>query len=141
MEADLPIDASLTIPGEELWFRASRAGGPGGQHVNTTASRVTLIWKLRTSAALDEEARERLLFRLASRLTDDGELQISVTDSRSQLQNRETARQRLAELVRAARVTPKARRPTRPSKGSQERRIAAKKARSQALGRRRSHDD
>lgn len=140
MEADLRIDAHLTIPGEELRVSTSRAGGPGGQGVNTTDSRVTLRWNVRTSAVLDLDARSWLGNRLASKLTADGELVVSVGDERSQLQNRERARERLAALVREARVVPKARRPTRPSRGSKERRITEKKTRGARLRDRRGDD-
>jgi len=133
VEADLPVDARLTIPGAELRVSTSRSGGPGGQHVNTTDSRVTLRWNVRTSAALDEPARERLLERLGPKLTLDGDVMVSVSDDRSQMFNRQLARERLAALVRAARVPTKARHATRPTRGSKERRITAKKARGARL--------
>ncbi|MSQ03633.1 MAG: aminoacyl-tRNA hydrolase [Myxococcales bacterium] len=133
MEAPLPIDARLTIPGDELAVSTSRAGGPGGQHVNTTDSRVTLRWNVRTSVALPDEARAWLLAKLAARLTLEGEVMVSVSDERSQLLNRQLARERLAALIRAARVVPKARRPTRPTWGSRQRRLTSKKSRSDRL--------
>lgn len=133
VEADLPIDAVLTIPGEELRVSTSRSGGPGGQGVNTTDSRVTLRWNVRTSPTLGDEARMNLVTRLGPRLTLDGDVMVSVSDERSQLSNRETARERLAALVRAARIVQKARRPTRPSRGSKERRLTAKKSRGDRL--------
>lgn len=133
MEADLPVDGRLTIPGAELRVSTSRSGGPGGQHVNTTDSRVTLRWNVRTSAALDEPARERLLERLGPKLTLDGDVMVSVSDDRSQMFNRQLARERLAALVRAARVPTKARHATRPTRGSKERRITAKKTRGARL--------
>ena len=82
----------------------SRASGPGGQKVNKTSSRVTLRWSIATSAALSERQRARLLARLRSRLTRDGELVLHAQRSRSQASNREQARARLVELVRAALV-------------------------------------
>jgi len=133
MEADLPVNPRLTIPGEELVVSTSRSGGPGGQHVNTTDSRVTLRWNVRTSSALCEEDRERLFEKLAARLTREGEVMVSVSDDRSQLVNRGLARERLAAGVAAALVIPRVRRPTRPSRGSKERRIAAKKRRGDRL--------
>ena len=133
MEADLPVDGRLTIPGVELRVATSRSGGPGGQHVNTTDSRVTLRWNVRTSAALDDEARARLMERLGPKLTLDGDVMVSVSDDRSQLTNRELARERLAALVRGARVVQKSRRPTRPTRGSKERRLTAKKSRGARL--------
>lgn len=131
MEADLPIPArdGLIIPGWELWFTASRAGGPGGQHVNTSSSRVTLWWNLAGTTVLDEAQRARVQRRLASRINAEGILQVSAEDERSQLANREAARSRLAALVGEALHVQKARRPTRPSRGSQERRMTAKKQR------------
>lgn len=133
MEADLPVDHSLTIPGTELRVSTSRSGGPGGQSVNTTDSRVTLRWNVRDSAALSEEARERLLVRLSTKLTLDGDVMVSVSDERSQLMNRELARQRLAAVVRGARTVQKSRRATRPTRGSKERRHTAKKTRGERL--------
>lgn len=133
MEADLRIDPRLTIPGEELGIATSRSGGPGGQHVNTTESRVTIRWQITTSVALSDEAKARLIERLGRRVTLAGELVISVSDERSQLTNREIARERLAAAVRAARVELAPRRPTKPSRGSKERRIQAKKVRSAHL--------
>lgn len=133
MEADLPIDAALTIPGEELRVSTSRSGGPGGQGVNTTDSRVTLRWNVRTSPTLGDEARMTLVTRLGPRLTLDGDIMVSVSDERSQLSNREIARERLAKLVQAARVIQKSRRPTRPSRRAKERRLTAKKSRGDRL--------
>ncbi|MCK6570211.1 aminoacyl-tRNA hydrolase [Myxococcota bacterium] len=129
MEADLPVDETVTIPGWELWFTASRAGGPGGQHVNTASTRVTLWWNLTGTTALDEARRARVQRRLATRINAEGVLQVSAEGERSQLANREAARARLAELVAAALVVPKARHATRPTRGSKERRLTAKKAR------------
>lgn len=133
MESDLPIDAGLTIPGAELRVTTSRSGGPGGQGVNTTDSRVTLRWNVRNSAALGEESRERLVARLNRRVTLEGDVSVSVSDERSQLSNRATARERLAAMVRGARTVQRARRPTRPTRGSKERRLGAKKARGEKL--------
>ena len=133
MEADLDIDARLVIPGAELSVATSRSGGPGGQSVNTTDSRVTLRWNIVTSLALSDEAKAKLIERLGRRVTLAGELLISVSDERSQLTNRELARERMAAAVRAARFEAKPRRPTRPSRGSQERRIQAKKVRGDTL--------
>lgn len=137
---DLPIRRGLVIPGHELQWQVSLAGGPGGQHVNKTASRVTLRWSVSKSGVLGEVQRARLLAKLASRLTQEGELLVHVSDSRSQLSNKETARQRLAELVREGLLVPKVRRPTRPTKGSQRRRVEGKKRRSDTKRQRRRPD-
>ena len=130
MEADLTIREGLVIPGWELWFTASRSGGPGGQHVNTSSTRITLYWNLGGTVVLDEAARARVQRRLASRVNSEGILQVSAEDDRSQAANRETARERLAALVAESLIIQKSRRPTRPTRGSKERRITAKKQRS-----------
>lgn len=140
MTGDIPIPGGPTIPAAELSWSASRASGPGGQHVNKTSSRVTLAWSVVESAVLDETQRARLLEKLAARLTQSGVLQIHAEDARSQLRNREIAAERLAELVAAALRRPKARRPTRPSRGVTERRLKAKKARSDRKANRKSPD-
>lgn len=128
MAADLPVTSRLTIPGEELTERFSRSSGPGGQGVNTTDSRVELVWDLAASA-LPADVRHRLRARLGPRLTGD-ELVVVASERRSQLRNREAARERLAGLVaRALAPPPPPRRATRPSRGATERRIAAKKRR------------
>lgn len=108
-------------------MRASRAGGPGGQHVNTSSTRVEVRWNVLTSTILTDEQRERLALRLAGRLDAEGYVRVVAADSRSQRQNRDAAESRLADLVRRALVIPKSRRPTRPSKAVQRRRSDAKK--------------
>lgn len=127
MDDDLVIGPGLMIPADELHWRATRAAGPGGQHVNTSATRVELVWDVAASAVLTDELRQRLLARLASRVDSRGRLRVVSGARRSQLQNREAARERLAELVRAASVVPKRRRPTRPSRAARERRLDEKR--------------
>ncbi len=129
MEEDLTITDALVIPGAELGFTASRASGPGGQHVNKTSSRVTLQWDVAGSSVLSARQRAMLDERLASRLTRDGVLQVHAEGSRSQHRNREVARERLAELVARALHTDPPRRPTRTPKGVHRRRIANKRRR------------
>ena len=124
------VRQGLQIPGEELSESTSRAGGPGGQHVNKTSTKVTLRWSVRESAVLSDTWRARLLEKLGSRLTREGELVVQAESSRSLSANREDARVRLAELVREALHVPKARRKTKPTRGSQRRRVAEKKRRS-----------
>ena len=131
MPADLPVSDSVVIPGHELREFTSRAGGPGGQGVNTTSSRVQLQWRVRGTAALDEAQQARVLRNLASRITSGGLLQVAVQTARSQHQNREEARQRLAELVRGALVVPKRRKKRRRSKAQNQRRLDAKKRKSE----------
>lgn len=126
----LRVNAHVAIPAHELEIRATRAGGPGGQHVNTSSTRVEVTWRASTSTALDEAARARLLTQLASRLDSSGTLRIVAADTRSQTQNRALALQRLASLVAGALVVPKTRRPTKPTRSSKVARLETKKRRS-----------
>jgi len=127
--ADLPINESLVIPAAELGWRFSRASGPGGQGVNTTDSRVELVFDLAASQALPEPLRQRALSRLQTRLVA-GVLVVVAAEHRSQWLNRQAAQKRLSELLRQAMAPPPPiRRRTRPTKGSQERRLAAKNRR------------
>jgi len=129
MADDVRVDDALTIPGDELVIRASRAGGPGGQHVNTTSSRIELRWDVRSSRALDHEQRARLLAELRPRLTTDGVLVLHASEHRSQHRNREAALGRLRTLIADALVTPEQRRATRPSRAARLRRLDAKRSR------------
>jgi ribosome-associated protein len=139
--ADLRVNEQLTIPAVELGWRFSRSSGPGGQGVNTTDSRVELTWDVASSPMLSAVQRERALERLAGRLVD-GILTVTASEFRSQLRNRQAAATRLAALVRRAIAPPpQARRPTRPTTGSVERRIAAKKRRGQVKRDRRADID
>ena len=132
---DLPlrIDDRLTIGVDEISWRFSRSSGPGGQGVNTADSRVELSWDPRLSsgvAALPDQLRSRLFAGL-TRATVNGSVVIVASEQRAQLRNRELARQRLRLLVQAALAPPSpTRRPSRPTRGSVERRLAGKKARS-----------
>lgn len=130
MTSGITVGPSLVIPRAELKVRFSRASGPGGQGVNTTDSRVELVWDVTSSAVLTDLQRERLLQRLASRLVA-GALTVTASEHREQLRNRAAAERRLAALVAAA-ISPPARqrRATRPTRGSTERRLAEKKQRS-----------
>ena len=125
------LPAGLTVPASELVERFSRSSGPGGQGVNTTDSRVELRFDLLHSSALTEVQRSRALEYLAPRLVD-GVLSITVSEQRSQLQNRIAARARLANhLSEALAPPPPARRATRPSRGARQRRLDVKKQRGQ----------
>jgi ribosome-associated protein len=138
--ADLPVTARVTIPGDELTERFSRSSGPGGQGVNTTDSRVELVWDVGASA-LPPELLDKLRRRLGSRLAGDT-LSVVASERRSQLRNREAARERLAGLVaRALEPPPPPRRATRPSRGATERRLAAKRRRGQTKRARRAGAD
>lgn len=123
----LIINPAVAIPRTELGVRASRAGGPGGQHVNTSSTRVELTWNVRQSAALSDVQRARLLQALTSRLDGEGAIRVVASDTRSQRQNRDLAEQRLAELVRRALVVPRKRKATKPTRASVERRLDGKK--------------
>lgn len=138
---DLRVSSTLLIPGDELEVRASRAGGPGGQHVNTTSSRMELRWDVRSSAALTDAQRERLLERLAPRLTNDGVLVLHASEHRSQHRNREAALARLAMIVAEALTVPRERRATRPTRAAKQRRLDAKRARGATKDLRRRPED
>lgn len=127
----LRVTSGVTIPDSELSWRFSRSSGPGGQGVNTTDSRVELVWDAAASRALSPVQRERVLGRLNGRLVD-GVLTIASSEQRAQLRNREAALARLADVVAEALRPPAApRRPTKPSKGAQKRRVVANQKRSQ----------
>jgi ribosome-associated protein len=126
----LDISPELRLPVSELEFRASRAGGPGGQHVNTSSTRIEVWWDVASSAALSHEQRTRLLARLATRLDRAGRLRVVEGGSRSQLRNREAVTERLVRLVGEALRVPKTRKRTRPSPASKAARLEAKRRRS-----------
>ncbi|RPF21894.1 alternative ribosome rescue aminoacyl-tRNA hydrolase ArfB [Myceligenerans xiligouense] len=140
----LVVDPDLTIPHAELKERFSRSSGPGGQGVNTTDSRVELSWDVGRSAVLNDAQRRRVLERLADRLVD-GALTVVASEHREQRRNRDAAARRLAALVSGALAPePPRRRPTRATRGSHERRLTAKKQRSETKRRRSSrpgHED
>jgi ribosome-associated protein len=127
--ADLRIRRNLVIPAGELVESASRSGGPGGQHVNKTSTRVTLRWNVHDSAALGPTQRARLLARLGPRLTRGGDVVVHAGRFRSRAKNREAARARLAEIVLEALRVTRRRVPTRPGKAVRERRLQEKKHR------------
>ena len=125
----LRVDSKITIPESELSWRFSRSSGPGGQGVNTADSRAELVWDAANSAVLSPLERERLVERLSGRLVG-GVLTIAASEHRAQLRNRDAARERLAAIVADALRPPSpARRPTKPGRGAKERRLKAKKQR------------
>ncbi|MGW0179209.1 alternative ribosome rescue aminoacyl-tRNA hydrolase ArfB [Nocardia sp. NPDC003345] len=141
MAEDLTVTRTLVIPASELRERFSRSSGPGGQHVNTTDSRVELSFDLAHSPSVPARLRVRMLDRLAGRLVG-GVLTVAASEHRAQLQNRAAARERLAALLRdAAAAPPPVRRATKPSRGAKERRIAAKKRRGSIKRNRRAFPD
>jgi len=119
----------LSLPESEMTWRFSRSSGAGGQHVNTTDTRVELIWSLTDTTALSPAQKELASQRLSNRLVD-GTIVVVSSQYRSQHRNREAARVRLEELVTRAIIPPTPRRPTRPSRASTQRRIDSKKRRS-----------
>jgi ribosome-associated protein len=127
----IPINADVQIPMAELSFRFSTSSGPGGQHVNKSATKVTLLFDVANSPSLPDEVRARLLKKLANRIDKEGVLQLHVQSSRSQHRNRDTAVSLFQQLLADALKKQKKRRRTRPSVAAQEKRIAAKKKRGQ----------
>jgi ribosome-associated protein len=138
--ADVPLPGGSRIPADEVEELASRSSGPGGQHVNTSSTRVTLRWNLRVSRGLREGARARLLERLRSRLSRDGVLTIHADRHRSRRRNLADAHARLRELVEEALHEAPPRRPTRPTRGARERRLQDKRRRSDVKRQRRPND-
>lgn len=130
MENDLPIQLGIVIPGHEIEVTASRAGGPGGQHVNKASTRITVRWNVRTTTALSDEQKQRVIDKLQPRLTSEGDLIIHSSASRSQQQNKDMALARLAQEIRKALYVPKKRMKTRISKATKEARLQEKAHRS-----------
>ena len=128
-DGSLQLSETLAIPRTELVYRASRAGGAGGQHVNTSSTRIELLWNVVTTQVLDDTQRARVRAKLESRLDGEGWIRIVSSARRSQGQNREAAEERLVALVRGALVVPKRRKPTKPSRGQKEARLSEKKKR------------
>ena len=140
-DALLEIDPSLTVPRAELTYRATRSGGPGGQHVNTSSTRVELTWNVEASPSLSEAQRARIREKLANRISGEGVLLLAASEHRSQHQNREAVTERFVDLVRRALVVPKARKKSRPSRAAREARLHAKRRRSELKRSRRSLED
>jgi ribosome-associated protein len=136
----LNVTSRLAIRRTELSYRASRAGGPGGQHVNTSSTRIELLWDLNGSTAIDDEQRGRLRIKLGPRLDSDGKVRVVASNHRSQKQNRLAAEERLVALVRHALIVPKKRRPTKPTRAAKERRLADKKRQAEKKRERRADD-
>ncbi len=134
----IAITRTLSIDEREIEESFIRASGPGGQHVNKTSSAVQLRFDVRRSQSLPEDVALRLMKLAGSRLTQDGVIVITAEGHRSQRRNREEALSRLVELIRSATIRKKVRRPTKPTKGSNERRLASKARRSSIKTGRRS---
>ena len=129
IEDGLVLSGTTIIPRSEISYRASRAGGAGGQHVNTSSTRIELLWNVWTTTALDEEGRTRIMDKLSTRVDSKGWIRVVSSARRSQSQNREAAEARLIELLKGALVVQKRRKATKPSRGATEARLTEKKQR------------
>lgn len=138
--AGIRLSGGIVIPAGEIRMSYVRAGGPGGQNVNKVASKAVLRFNLRDSPSIPESERRRALSRLAARLTRNGDLVLTSQTHRNQARNREAAIDRLRVLLEQAVKTSPSRRPTRPSRAANERRLAEKRGRSERKRERRSLD-
>ncbi len=139
-EPDIVLPRGIRVPYGEISFEYSRSGGPGGQRVNKVNSRVTLRFDVARSPSLTDEARTILLEKMRPRLTNEGVLVLHASERRDQAQNRDSAVARLRLLLAEALTPKKKRRPTKPTRGSVERRIQARKLRSDVKRLRRRPD-
>lgn len=137
----LEVTPALQLPAGELRYRFSRAGGPGGQHQNKVETRVSVIFALDSSSVLSPEQRERIREKLATRINKLGELVVTADEHREQGRNLAAARERMADLLRRALARPRTRRATKPTRGSRERRLQAKRRQSQAKQERDARDE
>ena len=137
----LRISEDLEIPREYLAYETMRSGGPGGQHANTSDTRVRLRFNLEECSVLTRSVKDRIRQRHSGRLTTDGELLVTVSSDRSQRRNLELAREKLASIIAEALVEPKKRKPTRPGRGARERRLSSKHHRSRIKKNRGRVDD
>ncbi len=120
------VNQHISLSDDEVSFTAIKASGPGGQHVNTTNSAVQLRFDAKNCPALNPQVFSRLRTLAGQRMTGDGVVVMQISDYRSQHRNKDIATQRLVDLIKAAAITPKARRKTKPSRGSVERRLTKK---------------
>lgn len=111
----------------ELSYKSSRSSGSGGQNVNKVETSVTVLWKIEDSAVFTETEKERIFFKLKNRINSEGILQFTVSESRTQLQNKKIAAEKIQEIVNLALIIPKKRIATKPSKGKIEKRLENKK--------------
>jgi ribosome-associated protein len=140
MRGPLQVSDTVIVPETELSWRFSRSSGPGGQHVNTSDTRVELSVDLATTTALSEPQRARALNKLSGRAVN-GVITVVAAEYRSQLRNREAAAERMADLIRSAIAPPPPkRRPTKPSRRAQQKRLDAKRHRGNIKRQRRGDD-
>ena len=128
-DSALDITPELRLPLSELEYLASRSGGPGGQHVNTSSTRIEVWWDVANSPSLTPEQRAQLLERLRARLDSAGRLRVVSSGTRSQLRNREDATDRLRTVVAAGLAVTKKRKPTKPTRAAKAARLEAKRRR------------
>lgn len=140
MEERVKIHNRLSIPGHELRFRFSKSGGPGGQHVNKTATKVELLFDVRHSPSLSDSQREKIEKKLQNRISAEGILRIEVQETRSQLKNRDLAISRFQQLLSDALKTHRRRIATSPTYQSREKRLKEKKKRAEIKKSRRRSD-
>src|ERR1700722_4293577 len=124
------VDDRIRIPDDELGFIFARSGGPGGQNVNKVSSKAILRWNLAANSTVPAEIKERLRAQQRNRITGEGELVIQAQNHRDQERNKLECLDRLREMLLQASFVPKVRRASKPSRGSKERRLSAKKKRS-----------
>lgn len=137
----LDVDGVFAIPDEEFSLAFARSSGPGGQNVNKVSSKAILTWHFARNKSVPAAVRQRFLAKYGKRLTKEGEIVVSSQRYRDQPRNIEDCREKLREILRGVLVAPKLRRATKPSKGSKERRLEAKRRRSQTKAHRRSVDE
>jgi ribosome-associated protein len=134
----LEVSPTIRIPLDEFEWSFARSGGPGGQNVNKVASKAVLRWNFAASPSVPEDVKARFRDRFPSRLTTEGEIVLASELTRDQGRNRADCLEKLAAMLRVASIRPKVRRPTRPTKGSQRRRVEAKRRQSSRKAGRRS---
>jgi ribosome-associated protein len=133
----LSVTPRIQIPLDEFEFTYARSGGPGGQNVNKVNSKAVLRWNLVASPTLPDDVRDRFLATFGTRVLATGEVLITSEESRDQIRNKELCLEKLAEMLRAVARPPKARRATKPSKGSIRRRLETKQQNSERKANRR----